>query len=166
MPRHRTLQPIALLTFAAFVVTPLAVAGFAGAAHVTAHHQRTIEVSLFQYGMDPGVIDVEQGDTVTLVLNATDVAHGFFVDGYEIDVHVVPGSKVSYTFEADKAGHFNIRCSMNCGVFHPYMLGRLEVRENWNFVLAASAAVGLTALALAFSWRGAPDTVPEGAPKT
>ena len=104
--------------------------------------------------------------SAAFVLNAPDVARGFFVDGYEIDVHVVPGTKVSYTFEADKAGHFNIRCSMNCGIFHPYMLGRLEVRENWNFVLAASAAVGLTALSLAFAWRGTPDTPPPGAGKT
>jgi len=132
---------------------PVMLSGLSGAGHTLDHRSHTVEVSLFQFGFEPGVITVNQGDTVTLILNATDVAHGFFIDGYGVDVTVVPGAKVSYTFTADKAGHFNIRCSMNCGTFHPYMVGRFEVNENWSFPIAVGAALALSALALAFAWR-------------
>lgn len=151
-----------LLLAALLVAAPLAVSAAASAAHIATHRQQMVEVSLSQFGFEPGVIEVNEGDTVTLVLNATDVAHGFFVDGYGIDVPVIPGKKVSYTFVASMAGHFHIRCSLNCGTFHPYMLGRLEVRENSNFYLAASAAVGISALALAFGWRPEGGLAPPG----
>lgn len=92
----------------------------------------------------PEVIEVEKGDRVRLNLQALDVDHGFYLDGYNIDV-TVPGLLAikSVEFVADRAGAYRFRCSTTCGPFHPFMIGKLVVRPNYRFW----AALGSVALA-------------------
>lgn len=100
-----------------------------------------IEASSFQYS--PSIINVNPGDRVTLELAATDVVHGLYLDGYDLDLTADPGQTVRHTFIADQSGSFRFRCSVTCGPLHPFMIGKLTVGTNWLLW----RAVGLVFLA-------------------
>src|SRR5512141_1385110 len=74
----------------------------------TEQHFR-IEASAFQY--TPEAIHVNPGDHVTIDLVATDVVHGLYIDGYDLNVTADPGQTATLSFVADRAGTFRIRCS-------------------------------------------------------
>jgi len=121
----------------AFVPFPIA------SAAPTDRHVR-IEASSFQY--TPESITVNPGDHVTIDLAATDVVHGLYIDGYELNVTADPGQTASLSFVADRAGTFRLRCSVTCGALHPFMIGKLNVGSNellWRglgFALLAAVA--------------------------
>jgi len=107
----------------------------------TEQHFR-IEASAFQY--TPEAIHVNPGDHVTIDLVSTDVVHGLYLDGYDLNVTADPGQTTSLSFVADRAGSFRFRCSVTCGAMHPFMIGKLNVGSNdllWR-------AIGLGVLAV------------------
>ncbi len=130
---------IGLLAVAIVVVpNPIAVAASAGPAE---RHFR-IEANSFQY--TPEAIQVSPGDHVTIDLVPTDVVHGLYLDGYDLNVTADPGQTATLSFVADRAGSFRFRCSVTCGALHPFMIGKLNVGSNdllWR-------AIGLGLLAL------------------
>ena len=73
---------------------------------------------------------VNPGDRVTIELVSTDVVHGMYIDGYDLDVQADPGQPQRLTFIADRAGMFRFRCSVTCGELHPFMIGKLHVGQN------------------------------------
>ncbi len=105
--------------------------------------QRTIRVEASQFAYQPAVIQVNQGDTVTLEIVSTDVVHGFYVDEYGVSATADPGQTARLTFVADRGGTFRIRCNQPCGPLHPFMLGELRVGPNTGLV----RAIGLIAFA-------------------
>ena len=105
----------------AFVPTPMTMAAPAD------RHFR-IEASSFQY--TPEAITVNPGDHVTIDLAATDVVHGLYLDGYDLNVTADPGQTASLSFVADRSGTFRFRCSVTCGALHPFMIGKLNVGSN------------------------------------
>lgn len=109
-----------------------------------------IEAGNFEYR--PGTLRVNPGDTVTLELAATDVVHGLYIDGYNLEVVADPGQTARLTFVADRPGAFRFRCSVTCGALHPFMIGKLNVGTNWLLWKAAGAAL-LVALAGIWSFR-------------
>jgi len=121
--------------------------------------EREILVRARQYAYDPGVIRVPKGARVTLVLEAEDVTHGLYLDGYDIDLATAPGRRVRTSFVADRPGMFRMRCSKVCGTLHPFMLGELIVEPNlplWRCMgLAILAATGTVAF-LAVGRSGSP----------
>jgi heme/copper-type cytochrome/quinol oxidase subunit 2 len=127
---------IGLLALAiVFVPNPIALAAPAD------QHFR-MEASSFQY--TPETIHVNPGDRVTIDLVATDVVHGLYIDGYDLNVTADPGQTATLSFVADRSGSFRFRCSVTCGALHPFMIGKLNVGSNdllWR-------AIGLGALAL------------------
>jgi heme/copper-type cytochrome/quinol oxidase subunit 2 len=114
--------------------------------------QREIEMkgSLFEW--DPPVIRVNKGDHVVLRLTSTDVVHGIFLDGYDLDVKVEPGKVTTLEFVADKSGKFRYRCSFTCGNLHPFMIGELIVEPNNTYLGAIGLAVLVATGSLAFVW--------------
>jgi heme/copper-type cytochrome/quinol oxidase subunit 2 len=101
-----------------------------------------IEASSYQYA--PEAIHVNPGDHVTIDLVSTDVVHGLYIDGYDLNVTADPGQTASLSFVADRSGSFRMRCSVTCGALHPFMIGKLNVGSNdllWR-------AIGLGALAV------------------
>lgn len=104
-----------------------------------------IVVRARQYAYAPGVFRVPKGERVTLVLEAEDVTHGLYVDGYGVDLVAIPGRPAQKSFVADRNGKFQLRCSQVCGSLHPFMLGELIVEPNYPFW----RAVALTVLAAA-----------------
>ena len=101
-----------------------------------------IEASSFQYM--PEAIHVNPGDRVTIDLVPTDVVHGLYIDGYDLNVTADPGQTATLSFVADRSGSFRFRCSVTCGALHPFMIGKLNVGSNdllWR-------AIGLGVLAV------------------
>ncbi len=104
-----------------FLPNPIALA-----APVEQHFR--IEASQFQY--TPEAIQVHPGDHVTIDLVSTDVVHGLYIDGYDLNITADPGQTATLSFVADRAGTFRLRCSVTCGALHPFMIGKLNVGSN------------------------------------
>ncbi len=105
------------------------------------HH---IVMDASQYEFTPNRLRVNQGDRVVITLTASDVVHGFYLDGYGIETRVEPGIAQQIEFVADQAGKFRYRCSVACGSMHPFMMGELIVGPNIPFW----RAIGVTLTAL------------------
>lgn len=87
-----------------------------------------------QFAYDPAVITVPYGARVTIKLESHDVEHGFYLDGYGINVKFDIDNPQTVTFIANKVGTFKYRCSNPCGPFHPFMRGKLVVEPKTNFI--------------------------------
>lgn len=105
---------------------------------------REVTLVARQFAFDPPVLHVNRGDRVRLTVQATDVVHGLYLDGYGREVRVEPGVSQRVEFVADRAGKFRYRCSVTCGSLHPFMTGELIVGPNLTF----ARAVGLTLVVL------------------
>jgi heme/copper-type cytochrome/quinol oxidase subunit 2 len=113
--------------------------------------QRTFRIDASRFEYDPAILKVNPGDQVTIELVATDVVHGFKLDGYDLETTADPGKTARLTFTANKQGSYRFHCTVTCGNMHPFMTGKLEVGQNtllWR-------AVALTGLAfIAAVWLG------------
>jgi cytochrome c oxidase subunit 2 len=122
--------------------------------------ERSFTITARQYAYDPPVVRVNRGDRVTIRLVATDVTHGFFLEGYDLDAkfrpenpsfwvrHPSQGEKEyeeveEISFVANRTGKFRYRCSITCGYMHPFMQGELIVRPNYLYSASLGLAVAL-----------------------
>jgi len=148
-------------------------AGFVLGSGHEAPETRSFHIVARQYGYDPPVLHVNRGDTVKLTFTSLDVTHGFYLEGYDLDVTIRPikptvevrhpsqPEKVvlakEVVFTADKEGKFRYRCSHTCGFLHPFMLGEMIVGPNRLLPTGIGMALGLvlaSLLAFAFQGRG------------
>lgn len=145
IPSVRVRRFASLALFFAVVVLG-GVSGLLAGSGTAPPQTRRILVRARQYAYDPAVIRVNRGDTVRLRLFSDDVVHGFYLEGYDLDVDILPlEPKVllrrpsrpdeveevdEVVFTADKEGKFRYRCSHTCGYLHPFMLGELIVGPN------------------------------------
>lgn len=90
---------------------------------------KEINVEAYQYSYSPNPIVVKKGDTVEISATSRDVTHGFYIKEYGINAVVRKGEKTEIKFVADKAGAFDIQCSVYCGPGHMSMKGKLIVKE-------------------------------------
>ncbi len=139
---------------AACVLLALGALWVPGLGRPAAPGTRTVVVNANQYAYTPSVIRVPRGERVTLILEADDVTHGLYLDGYGVDTVAAPGRRSTLEFLADRAGKFRFRCSKVCGNLHPFMVGELIVEPNAPFWRAAGLAVLAAAGTLAFLWAG------------
>ena len=130
--RFFTFIPFALLALGVLAV-PLP----ATAAPQTRH----IALDMTQFAFAPGRLRVNQGDTLVITLTASDVVHGFALDGYSITQRVVPGVPQQVILVAARRGKFRYRCSVTCGALHPFMIGELIVGPNDFFWRAGGVAL-------------------------
>lgn len=105
---------------------------------------RQVTMTAEQFSFDPPVLRVNRGDRVLLTLQAADVVHGFYLEGYDVQTRVEPGISQQVEFIADRTGKYRYRCSVSCGTLHPFMSGELVVRPNLTFI----RALGLTMVTL------------------
>ena len=146
----------------AFLAAASVAAAAAGAAAVPGRaampRDRVFDVRARSFAFDPAVLRVNQGDRVTLRLHSSDVVHGFYLDGHDIDATVYPlrrefavrtaGTRQvvdSVTFTASRTGKYRFRCSITCGAMHPFMVGELIVEPNRLWPSAGAAAMALFA---------------------
>jgi len=107
---------------------------FAPLPHSTsAPSERFFHVEAGNFAYSPAVLHVNPGDKVTIELVSTDVVHGLYVDGYDLNVTADPGQLATLSFVADRSGTFRLRCSVTCGALHPFMVGKLQVGSNLLF---------------------------------
>ncbi len=133
--------------------------------------KREFNIKARQYAYDPGRIKVNKGDEVHIRLVSLDVVHGFFLEGYDIDALIEPGTPVEekfpsfklrrpsqgkeYTlveeivFKADRPGKFRYRCSHTCGTLHPFMQGELIVGPNYPYFAGVGGTAGIVIVMLA-----------------
>lgn len=137
------------LAFAALALAALLLPLPAGPPPDTRH----ITLDARQFEFAPGRIEVNQGDQVVLRLTASDVVHGFYLDGYDVEQRVVPGVAREIRFTASAAGKFRYRCSVACGAMHPFMIGELVVNPNVPFARAAAFAALALAGLFAHLWK-------------
>ncbi len=104
---------------------------------------KEFNVTMKSYVYTPNTFTVQKGDRIRFNLLSLDVEHGFYVDGYDLDVEIRPFEKKTLEFTADKAGAFQVRCSVTCGSGHPIMRGKLTVEPNNRFLI--SLALGALA---------------------
>ena len=122
--------------------------------------ERRIALEAVQFAFNPGRLTVNQGDRVVIDLSASDVVHGFYLDGYGLERRVVPGIAQHITFTADQPGKFRYRCAVSCGPLHPFMIGELVVTPNSPFWRAAGfVLLGLAAI-LTYLWRSGAERTP------
>lgn len=111
--------------------------------------KKEISITADQFKFTPGVLVFNKGDEITLKIKSLDVTHGFYIDGYELEKELPALTTVTITFIAELTGSFTIRCSVTCGNFHPYMLGKLKIQPNFLFYSSILIA-GLIASIMAF----------------
>jgi heme/copper-type cytochrome/quinol oxidase subunit 2 len=85
-------------------------------------HQVTLAAD--QFAFDPPVLHINRGDRIRLTLQAGDVVHGFYLDGYGLETRL-----------------------------HPFMIGELVVGPNWPFVRAVGLVLVATAATLFYLRR-------------
>jgi heme/copper-type cytochrome/quinol oxidase subunit 2 len=103
--------------------------------------ERFFRVQASSFAYSPAVLRVNPGDRVTIELAPNDVAHGMYIDGYDLEAHADPGQPVRLSFVANRTGSFRFRCSVACGALHPFMIGQLKVGANALFWKAIGSAV-------------------------
>ncbi len=69
--------------------------------------ERTFALSIENGAMDPGEIEVREGDRVTLRLTS-DKPTEVHLHGYDLEEEVSPGEAATLSFEADLPGRFEI----------------------------------------------------------
>lgn len=154
------MKKIYVLFLVIFVVACGVLGGLIGARRGEVQ-ERIITINSRKYAFEPGVVRVSLGDKITLKLESEDVAHGFYLEGYDFDAKVIPETPFfwirkpsegkeydeepveSYTFTANKVGKFRYRCSIGCGAMHPFMQGELIVEPNYLFPVSIGLAFGL-----------------------
>lgn len=115
------------IAIAIFLMPPSVFASDAGT-------RREVRIYAGDFGYSPPVLRVNPGDTVVMELISTDVAHGFSIDEYGVNVTAYPGQPETISFVADKAGSFRVRCTISCGTLHPFMIGKLIVGKNFQLI--------------------------------
>ncbi len=85
-------------------------------------------IRAYQFGYEPQLIEVEQGDTVRISAYSSDVPHGLRIRDYNINLQLTGSTPVTAEFIADKPGTFSWSCSIPCGHSHRNMNGTLVVR--------------------------------------
>ena len=150
------------------VVAGAAVAAWTAGGTAVAPRDRDLELTARSYAFEPAVLRAREGDRITLHLRSSDVVHGFYLDGYDIDATLYPlrrefelrtgGTRQtveSVTFTASRPGKYRYRCSVTCGPMHPFMVGELIVEPNRLWPATAGAAMALFASAAFFAGRSA-----------
>lgn len=120
---------------------------------------RDLVIAAHQYAFEPHRFAVDPGTEVHLRLASTDVVHGFYLEGHDIEAEIRPGSLTMFVrrpssgrdfqeaeeivFTAGRPGKYRFRCSVTCGTLHPFMQGEMIIRPNrlYHVSLAVTAAI-------------------------
>lgn len=92
----------------------------------------TVRMTAVRSRFTPDVIEVNEGDTVTIHLTnvdqEADISHGLGISLYDITVGIDPGETKTVTFVADKPGVYTFYCTDFCSALHQEMSGYLLVK--------------------------------------
>lgn len=86
-------------------------------------------------GKQSNVLVVPLGKPVKLDLYSPDVLHSLYIPAFRVKEDVVPGLNNYMWFQADKLGEYDILCAEYCGVQHAYMLSKVKVVPEEEFLV-------------------------------
>jgi cytochrome c oxidase subunit 2 len=90
---------------------------------------RVVEVVARKFAFDPARIEVNEGETVRLMVRSADGVHGVGIKKFKVSEEVPRGgTPVMIEFTATATGEFEILCSEYCGRGHEDMAAKLVVR--------------------------------------
>ena len=113
---------------------------------------REFTVNARKFSYSPERISVNKGDRVILTLKPKDVSHGLYVDSYDVETRAAPKKEGTVEFVADNPGTYRFRCSVTCGVMHPFMIGEVAVEPNTPFQGAAAGILVLALGVVGYGW--------------
>ena len=107
-----------------------ALCGLAAAAAKAAQDTpRKVTVEAERFSFSPSRIKVAVGEEIEIHLRSADTAHGFRVEGTDINVEIPKRGKgeavVRFTGSAE--GRFKFECNRMCGAGHHFMRGEIVV---------------------------------------
>lgn len=90
----------------------------------------------FQYenGKSSSELYVPQGTPVRVNLKSADVLHSFYIPVYRVKQDVVPGLDTYTWFQPVDTGRFDIFCAEYCGQRHAYMMSKVVVVQEEEFL--------------------------------
>ena len=133
---------------------------------------RHIHVDSFRYGKDPWRIRANRGDWLHLTFDTRDTGHSFFLEEFDLDVKITPGSReVAVFLPSDpgaapeltrevvlKAEHpgwlrylvskSQYRCHVYCGPMHAFEQGNLIIEPNTLLFSSLGLVVGIPIVGL------------------
>jgi cytochrome c oxidase subunit II len=79
------------------------------------------------WSFQPNEIRIPAGSEVTFIMTATDLIHGFNIEGTTVNAMLIPGqiTRVTHTFR--NPGEHLIICHEYCGILHHTMYGKVIV---------------------------------------
>jgi cytochrome c oxidase subunit 2 len=80
---------------------------------------------MFSFKPDP--LKIPKGSVVDFYLTATDVVHGFYIDGTDVNLMAIPNAVNYAQARFDKPGKYRVICHEFCGAGHQDMVGTIEV---------------------------------------
>jgi len=75
-----------------------------------------------------------QGKDVRFELESADVNHSFYVPAYRVKEDCIPGRTNHMWFHTTNEGLFDIECAEYCGLNHSYMLGKVKIVPENEFL--------------------------------
>lgn len=114
-----------LFLFFALLLASVCALPSQGAAQEPSVHE--IQMTAKKYEFSPSPIRVKKGERVRLIITATDRDHGIKIEAFNVEQKLKKGVPTTVEFTADKAGTFNFKCSVHCGIGHGHMKGELIV---------------------------------------
>ena len=72
-------------------------------------------------------------EDITVLLEAEDVIHSFFIPELRVKQDAVPGMTIPVWFDATQTGDFEIACAELCGLGHYYMMASVTVHSAADF---------------------------------
>lgn len=88
----------------------------------------------YENGKQSNILVVPVGKPVKLELYSPDVLHSLYIPAFRIKEDVVPGLNNYMWFQAEQEGEFDILCAEYCGVQHSYMLSKVKVVPEEDFL--------------------------------
>jgi len=89
---------------------------------------KRFEVTASKYKFEPEVLQVTEGDHVSIVVRSSDTTHGFAIKKLKVKTKVPKdGTPVTLEFVAAEPGTYEISCSEYCGSGHRAMKAKLVV---------------------------------------
>ena len=86
-----------------------------------------IKMTVKKYEYSPAEIHVKQGEKVRLLITALDRKHGIELKEFNVKSDLEEKKETPVEFVASKAGTFEFKCSVYCGIGHGRVKGKLIV---------------------------------------
>jgi cytochrome c oxidase subunit 2 len=90
------------------------------------------------WSFEPAEIRVPAGVEIIFTATATDVIHGFNIEGTRLNMMLIPGQISRNTYTFDEPGEYLLICHEYCGLGHHMMAGKVVVEDGPDLAVEAT----------------------------